>query len=304
MWIVLTLVLLAVLAWLALHRFRWPLFNAAVNAQRKRAGLEEKRVSVDGHDVVYLEGGNGDPLLLIHGFGANKDNWLPIAPLLAPHFRLILPDLPGFGDSTRNFDERYAVEDQVARLRELIGHLGIGPVHIGGNSMGGYLGGLYASRFPDDVSSLWLLAPAGVLEAEPSEYMQYLERGENPLLVNDTADFERLVSLCFTKPPWVPKAFQRCLCERNISERVFNEKIFSELFTDPVALDSVMDECRVKTQIVWGDNDRVLHPSGAAILGDKLANAETHVMSRMGHCPMIERPRDTADLYLAFHGIR
>jgi len=303
MWVVLSLLVALLLIYLAVQHFRWPLFRAAINAQRGKAGLVEKRITVDGHDIVYLDGGSGEPLMLLHGFGANKDNWIQIAPLLAPHYRLIIPDLPGFGDSTRDFDRRYAADDQLDRLHQFIGELGIGPVHLGGNSMGGFLAGLFGARYPDAVRSLWLLAPAGVEAAEPSEYFLALERGENPLLVDTPADFDRLVSLCFTKTPYVPKAFQRCLCERNISERAFNEKVFADIFSNPIALEQAMASCNVKTQILWGDNDRILHPSGAGVLDKVLANVDTHVMQRMGHCPMLERPDDAATLFLDFQGV-
>jgi pimeloyl-ACP methyl ester carboxylesterase len=303
MWFLITIAVVIALAIGAIHVFRWPLFNFAMRTQRAKAKLEEKIVHIDGHDVVYLDGGSGEPLILLHGFGANKDNWSQIAPLLTPHFRLIIPDLPGFGDSSRNNDARYGASEQLARLRSFIAELGLGAVHLGGNSMGGYLAGLYAARYPGEVKSQWLLAPAGVAAAEPSEYFQCIERGENPLLVDTPADFKRLIDMCFTKMPYVPRAFQRCLCERNIAERDFNEKIFRDVFTEPLALEKELEGSTVKTQILWGDGDRILHPSGAGILGDTISRAQTIVMDRMGHCPMLERPRETAALYLKFHGV-
>ena len=102
MWILSAVVVVIGLALAAMHIYRLPLFNAAIRVQRRKAGLEEKTLRIEGHDIIYLDGGSGETLLLLHGFGANKDNWLPIAPLLAPHFRLIIPDLPGFGDSSRD----------------------------------------------------------------------------------------------------------------------------------------------------------------------------------------------------------
>jgi len=303
MWFLITIAVVIALAIGAIHVFRWPLFNFAIRAQRAKAKLEEKTAHIDGHDVVYLDGGSGEPLILLHGFGANKDNWSQIAPLLTPHFRLIIPDLPGFGDSSRNSDARYGADEQLERLHSFIAELGLGAVHLGGNSMGGYLAGLYAARYPAKVKSQWLLAPAGVHAAEPSEYFQCIEKGENPLLVDNTADFMRLVDMCFTKMPYVPRAFQRCLCERNIAERDFNEKIFRDVFTEPLVLEKELEGSTVKTQILWGDGDRILHPSGAGILGDTISGAQTIVMERMGHCPMLERPRETAALYLKFHGV-
>ncbi len=297
------IVSLVVLGFLGIHFFRWPLFNAAVRAQRAKSGLSENAIQVDGHEVVYLDGGSGETLVLIHGFGANKDNWIQVAPMLSPHFRLIIPDLPGFGDSTRDHSASYNVDAQISRLRLFIEALDLNPVHLGGNSMGGYLAAVYSGRYPADVKSQWLLAPAGVAAAEPSELFQYLERGENPLLISDVSDFNRLMSFCFNKTPYIPKSFQRCMCERNMREREFNEKIFSEMFSEPPSLESELTECVTKTQILWGDNDRILHASGAELLAKLIKGAQAIVMPQMGHCPMIESPRETADHYLKFHGI-
>ncbi len=303
MWTFAIILLVIALALVGIHQFRWPLFNAAIRAQRAKAALTEKTTRVDGHEVVYLEGGSGEPLILLHGFGANKDNWTQIAPLLAPHFHLIIPDLPGFGDSTRDRTARYDADTQVERLKSFIDELDLGPVHLGGNSMGGYLAALYAARYPVGVKSQWLLAPAGVAGAEPSEYFRYLERGENPLLVDDVTDFKRLMDMCFSKRPYVPKAFLRCLCERNMRERAFNEKIFDEIFAEPRALETELAGSDTKTQILWGDDDRILHSSGASVLAGAISGAQSSIMQQMGHCPMLERPRETADLYLKFQGV-
>ncbi|UUZ47916.1 alpha/beta fold hydrolase [Massilia sp. B-10] len=69
--------------------------------ERRISGLATRSIRVDGFDMPYLEGGTGEVLLLIHGFGGDKDNFTRIARFLTPHYRVIIPDLPGFGDATR-----------------------------------------------------------------------------------------------------------------------------------------------------------------------------------------------------------
>src|ERR1700741_552414 len=70
--------------------------------EQGRSGLHEARATIPGFEMPYLEGGSGEPLLLIHGFGADKNNFTRVARHLTPQFRVIAPDLPGFGAATRS----------------------------------------------------------------------------------------------------------------------------------------------------------------------------------------------------------
>lgn len=294
----------AVLASLVLLYYLAPgvLFQLATKLGRRSAGLELAEASVDGHRVPYLHGGQGEPLLLLHGFGANKDHWTFIARLLTPHFRVIVPDLPGFGDASRLHDAHYGVESQLDRIAAFARALGLERFHLGGNSMGGYLATLYALRQPEQVKSLWLLAPAGVLGAEMSDMLKLLEAGDNPLVATDMAAFDRLATLCFCKQPFMPAQFKKPLLARAISEASFNTRIFEQMFSAPQALEERVGALATRTLVVWGDDDRVLHPSALEILRPLLTDAEFILMRDMGHVPMIERPAETALDFLRFHG--
>jgi abhydrolase domain-containing protein 6 len=277
--------------------------KAATAMARRRGRLQLRHVDVDGHRIAYLEGGSGAPLLLIHGFGANKDHWTMIAPFLTAHFQVYALDLPGCGDSTRRQEAHYGTEAQLARLEHFAAAVGLSTFHLGGNSMGGYLAAMYAARHHEQISSLWLLAPAGALSAEPSEVLQLIDNGENPLVTATMAEFERLADLCFTVAPSIPSQFKRVLFARARDEAGFNEKMFAEMFTDVVSLEEAIAGLETRSLIVWGDGDRILHRSGLEIIHGLLANAQSVLMPRMGHVPMIERPRDTAADYLQFRGV-
>lgn len=301
---ILLLVLFAMVATLALVYFAAPgvVFNWATTLGRRSAGLKLAEADVAGHRIAYLHGGAGETLLLLHGFGANKDHWTMIARLLTPHFRVVMPDLPGFGDSSRHDAERYGLDEQLVRLARFADGLELGNFHLGGNSMGGYLASHFALRFPGRVKSLWLLAPAGVMSAEKSETMALLEAGENPLVATDMVAFDRLAALCFCKQPYMPAQFKRPLLARATAEASFNTKIFNEMFVEPVALETSIAGLAVRTLVVWGDDDRVLHPSALGILRPLLSDAEFILMRDMGHVPMIERPAETAMDFLRFQG--
>lgn len=277
-------------------------FAGATALARRAAGLRVREVTVDGHRVPYLDGGRGEPLVLLHGFAANKDYWTVVARLLTPHFRVIAPDIPGFGDSTRDPSARYGVDEQLARIAAFAKALGLARFHLGGNSMGGYLASMYAARHPEQVESLWLLAPAGAMTAQSSEVLDLIAAGNNPLLVTDAASFARLTAMCFHTAPTVPAQFVKPLLARAMAEAPFNAKIFDDMFKEPRALEDLPGGIGTRALIVWGDSDRILHPSGLEVLRGVFSDAECILMPRMGHVPMVERPADvTADL-LRFHG--
>jgi abhydrolase domain-containing protein 6 len=107
--------------------------------QRGKGGLVQKSVRVGDMTWPYLEGGNpaGKPLVLVHGFGGDKDNWSFYAPYIKQDYRLIFPDLPGFGENDRSMAPDHSIAAQAERLRGFLDTLKIGKCHLGGNSMGG-----------------------------------------------------------------------------------------------------------------------------------------------------------------------
>lgn len=147
----------------------------AIDLQRQQAGLTRKQIDLpDGLRYVYLEGGKGEPLMLLHGFGANKDHFTGVARLLTPHYRVIVPDIIGFGESAHPQEADYSPKAQVVRLKALAQALGIKNMHVGGNSMGGQIALSYTALHPEKVKSLWLLDPAGIWSAPESELQKII----------------------------------------------------------------------------------------------------------------------------------
>ncbi|MDQ1335060.1 MAG: Alpha/beta hydrolase [Thermodesulfobacteriota bacterium] len=272
----------------------------ALKAQQRAAGVEQKEIQVHGNPIPYLSGGTGEPLILLHGFGGDKNHWVRIAKYLTTHFQVIAPDLPGFGEGNRDPSLRYGISDQVERVHDFAEALHLKSFHLGGNSMGGQIAGAFAARYPQSVKTLWLLAPGGVLSAKRSELGELVKKGENPLLVNNAEDYDRLLDFVFVERPNIPRSIKRYLTQHAIHNRAFNAKVFKEIHEDRQALESVLKGVPVPTLIVWGDHDRLLDVSGAGIVKSAMPNAEVIVMKNTGHAPMIERPEDTATAFLRF----
>lgn len=274
--------------------------RAFVDLDRWRAGLVRKEIALpDGTRFVYLEGGQGEPLLLLHGFGANKDNFSRVAAYLTPRYRVIIPDHIGFGESAHPPDADYSPTAQAERIHKLARTLEIDSLDVGGSSMGGQIALSYAAMYPGEVKSLWLLAPAGVWSAPPSEMrVNFDKTGENPLLVRNEEDFARLFLLVMSDPPFVPRPVLNVLAQERIQNFTLEQRIFEQIVAD--SLEQRISGLATPTLIVWGTRDRLIHVETANVLRALLPNSEVIIMPEIGHAPMIERPRQTAEDYLRF----
>jgi len=276
------------------------LLRSALAYERRLAGLERKEITLaNGLRYAYLEGGRGAPLLLLHGFGANKDNFTRVAKHLTPHYRVIVPDHAGFGESAKPPQADYAPRAQAERLRAFARALGVSKLHLGGNSMGGHIALTYAALYPKEVESLWLLNAAGVWSAPPSELRRRMaDSGENPMIVKNEDEFAQLVSLVTAKPLMIPRPFLDVVAQERIRNHALEERIFKQL-----SADSVEERIRglaVPSLIVWGQQDRVLHPGSAGILQMLLIRSEVVMLPGVGHLPMLEEPERCALDYLRF----
>lgn len=273
-----------------------PVARASLALERKRSGLALRRGS-----LPYLEGGKGsEVLLLVHGFAGDKDNFTRIARFLTPHYRVIIPDLPGFGDARRDPGARHDMAAQVENLRAFMAELGVQRFHMGGNSMGGFIAAEYAARYPEQVASLWLLAPAGTDETlESPAFRQYLAGGGMPLLVPEPRDFDKLMAACMAKPPFFPYSLKHVLARRAAADYQLHCAFMRELVDSP----KLRGPINTPALIVWGTEDSILSPKGAAATQALMPNARLVLMEGIGHLPMLEATRRAARDFLDFRQV-
>jgi abhydrolase domain-containing protein 6 len=270
--------------------------------ERGRSGLEVKELTIPGFRIEYMEAGEGEPLVLLHGFTADKDHWTRVAPYLVAHFRVIAIDLPGFGGSDKPMDRHYTGHDQVGYLHEIVGALGLASFHLGGNSMGGMIAARYGATYPGEVKSLWLLAPGGV-GSGPTGDLAGLKPGDHvPLLARSLADIEKNLRWAASKPPYVPRAVKRVLAERAAADYSLHMNIFYEINDEwaVAPLEKTVEGLEVPARIVWGEEDRLLPVANAEPLHGAMPNSSVLRLPGIGHLPMIESPQVVAEDYLAF----
>lgn len=270
-----------------------PMARSALALERKRAGLTLRQAS-----LPYLEGGKGgEVLLLVHGFAGDKDNFTRIAAHLVRRYRVIIPDLPGFGDARRDPGERHDMAAQVENLRAFMAELGVQRFHMGGNSMGGFISAEYAARYPQQVRSLWLLDPGGTDESlQVPAFQQYLAGGGMPLLVPEPRAFETLMATCMAKPPYFPYCMKHVLARRAVADYQLHCAIMKELVESP----RLQGPINTPALIVWGTEDRILSPKAASATKALMPNSRLVLMEGIGHLPMLEATRRTALDFLTF----
>lgn len=277
----------------ALHR--------ALKLERDRSHLVRVERDLGGLHWVYLEGGQGEPLLLIHGFGADKDNFTRVARWLTPRYHVIAPDLPGFGEAPKPEDVGYTVAEQMERVRAFAQALELKDLHLGGSSMGGFISATWAAKYPAEVRSLWLLAPAGVSSAPDSDLVTLLKQGgRNPLMATTTDEFFKIFRFTMSDPPFVPRPLLDVIARGRIANHALEEKIFDDLRKRSAPLEQLVKGLPTPARIVWGDKDRALNVGGAEILHKLMPNSSVLIMPGIGHLPMLERPEAAAKDYLAF----
>jgi len=284
---------------------RQALYDNAIAWERSGAGLEPATMMVDGMTIAYLkskEPVDGDTIVMIHGFGANKDNWTRLAHELSDDFNIYAIDLPGHGESSKPLDIGYHFDEQTRRLNRILEELDLGRFHMMGNSMGGAITALYAAYYPEQIRSAVLFDPAGIWAYESDLAEQVVAGGKNPLIPTEEGDFERLVDFALVEKPFVPWPIYSVMEDKAIANRDVNTVIFNDIRDSTMASQFSEDITAIKAPvlIIWGQEDRITDPRNADIFVQQIPDARKVLLDGIGHAPMIEAPEKSAALFREF----
>lgn len=282
------------------YNFPESIYKRSIISERNKSGLTLKETSVGDHRIKYLEAKTGgEDVILLHGFSADKDNWTRMASFM-PGYHFVFPDIPGFGESAKSESASYDVSSQADRLDKFFTTIGLKKFFIGGNSMGGNIAGIYAAKYPVKVKGLILLNNSGITSPVKSSVMKMIEKGQNPLLINENEDFYRVLSLLFVKEPFIPYPVKKMLAERAVKNRASNDKIFRDIVAKPAMLEDKFAKFTMPVLIIWGDRDQIIDVSSVSVLEKGIKNHSTKILKDCGHVPMIERPEETASYIKKF----
>ena len=280
------------------------LLRANYMREAMTAHLEKHSVQAGDTRWVYYEGGDGPVIVLLHGFAANKEVWLPVAKLLTPHFHLIIPDMPGWGESSRVVGAGYNVDAQAARLQAFVETLRLQRFVLVGHSLGGAIAGVYAAEHPEHVTELALVDAYG-LKSQENAFTREAMAGKDPFLFNDRVGFARATALAFEKPLDLPGRIVDVLIKRNQQDRSFIESNFNEL-RDPsqyLSLQNRLGQFEMPVLGLWCNDDKIVDISALDSLRNGLAHASsisTSTLIGCNHMPMLEKPEQSAQILSGF----
>ena len=120
------------------------------------ANFKHQVAEVNGVRIHYVIGGEGEPLVLVHGFGQNWYMWNRLLPELSKHFTVIAPDLRGLGESSKP-DSGYDKKTMAVDIHELVKKLGYKSIKLAGHDIGLMVAYAYAAQFPEEVKKVALL---------------------------------------------------------------------------------------------------------------------------------------------------
>jgi pimeloyl-ACP methyl ester carboxylesterase len=273
-------IVIAVVA-VTVRRYPFEVFSFVTRRQLKKAGLARKTLG----DLVYWSGGQGtEPLVLVHGTNDQAGTWAQVVPKFVERYRVIIPDLPGHGESAPAAGplEMPQIKDGLARV--IAEETGSTPVTLVGNSMGGWAAMLYAIEHPAKVKQL-ILEDSGGMTWDLSGI---------PLVPQTRKQAATAMRAAVgPKGAMPPDYVLDALVRRSATSPML--RLMQGNFTAHM-MDNRFDQIKAPVTMIWGDGDGLVPLAYANQMQSRIGNAKLHVIEDCGHIPHRFKPAEFASL--------
>lgn len=264
--------------------------------------LKQHLVRTNLGEISVTETGDGPVLVMLHGGGpgaSGVSNYRQNLPELGRHFRVLLPDQPGFGGSyrptERDLDERSITEITVDAVLPALDALGVDSFHLLGNSLGGAAAIAIALAAPERVTRLVLMAPGGgwlpfgptPTEGQKAMFRYYNGSGPSERKMKD------FIRVMVADPRRFGDDVVRARYEASLDEshiefyHRYNAAFAKRHGMDPLWRD--VHRIKAPTLLLWGRDDRTITLDGAQLMLKQIPDVQLHVFGRCGHWVQVER---------------
>jgi pimeloyl-ACP methyl ester carboxylesterase len=259
-----------------------------------------KKIEVHGNKIRYLDNDNfsskkKENLVLLHGIGASAERWAKVIPFFCDDFRVIVPDIVGFGYSDKPTVE-YNMPFFVKFLEDFLNNLGIKKTSIGGSSFGGLVAAEFAIKNTDIVDKLILVSPAGTMKTSTRTLEEYILASLYPTHDNVWRAF---INMAFDP---------RTVTEQTIEDFIDRMKLPNAKYAfmstmlgirNTANLSSRLGKIRSPTIIVWGEQDGMI-PVKYAEDYTNIPNSNLQIIPKCGHTPFTEKPEAFSKIAIDF----
>jgi 2-hydroxymuconate-semialdehyde hydrolase len=267
--------------------------------------IRSRTAVVDGLSTSYLEAGHGETVVLLHGgeFGISAEiGWATTIPALAERYRVLAPDMLGFGQSAKVIDFNDGRGMRIRHIARFCAELGVGSAHFVGNSMGAINLLVDATSESPLLPVRSLVAICGGGDIQRNQHMEALYDYDATVPA-----MRRIVEALFHDPKYpADEDYVQRRYESSVAPGAW-EALAAARFrrpgaAPPPAPSSKRDYQRVTVPalVVEGACDKLLPPGWAKEIADQLPKGQSAVIEAAGHCPQIEQPADTNALLLEF----
>ncbi|ORW10175.1 alpha/beta fold hydrolase [Mycobacterium kyorinense] len=265
--------------------------------------LTERTITVAGKPIFFAEAGSGPAVVMLHGGGpgaSGVSNYSRNIDALAARFRVIVPDMPGYGRSAKCVDQDDPFGYLADMIRGLLDELGIDTAHLVGNSYGGAAALRLALDTPHRVGKLVLMGPGGIgtTRGIPTAGLKSLLSyygGDGPsrdkletlirnyLVYDDASVPDELIDLRYAA------SIDPEVMANPPLQRPSGPMALRTLWRMDLTRDRRLNHLATPTLVLWGRDDKVNRPAGGPMLLNLMPNAELVMTSHTGHWMQWER---------------
>ncbi len=263
--------------------------------------VKENFIHIDDNKIRYLESGYSEKhIVLIHGLGASAERWSRVIPIFEKYLHVVVPDLIGFGYSDKPLVD-YTPDFFSDFLKKFLDALKIDSPYLIGSSLGGQITAEFASKYPDSVSKLVLVSPAGVMKQSTPALDAYIMAALYPNEQSAKNAFEIMEASGKEVDDSIVQGFIKRMQLPN-AKMAFMSTILglknSEAITEKLKIVST------PTLIIWGSNDPVIPIVHADEFVSSIKDCRFYRMDNAGHTPYVQHPEVFADVVLDFLNVQ
>ncbi len=259
--------------------------------------VKENFIQVDGNKIRYLESGDStNTLLLVHGLGASAERWNNVIPNFAKYYRVIVPDLIGFGYSDKPIVD-YTPDFFSSFLGKFLDVLEIKRLNMIGSSLGGQIAAEYASANPNNVEKLTLVSPGGSMKQSTPALDAYIMAALYPNEQSAKNAFEMMESSGNDVNNEIVQGFIERMHLPN-AKLAFMSTVLG--MKNSANITPKLHLIHSPTLIIWGSKDPVIPIKHAEQFVSYLTNCQFQIMDGCGHTPYVQDPTTFSSIVLKF----